>query len=266
MLVIAHRGNNKEEFENSFSAYERSVACGADRIELDVLLTKDGHAVINHDDHLMHATGKNLYCSDLTRKEIAQLKQRNGDPVPFLDEVVERFLDRIQLNIEIKGNDPESARAVRDVVGKHRLVDKIVVSSFCPEPLIYLRDFCPNIVRACLTGDDELPWPNFSHLAILNFMHMTSSTIVHPRMGQLSEHFMDQCKSRSWRVYTWSPMIGEDQSRESWWTMLKSLDVDGHCTNYPTEFILWQKNEAAIEYRSQQLFNFDTSGEHVHAH
>lgn len=266
MLVIAHRGNNKEEFENSFSAYEKSVSCGAHRIELDVLLTKDGHAVINHDDHLMHSTGKNLYCSELTRKEFSHLQLQNGDPVPFLDEVVERFLDRIQLNIEIKGNNPESARAVRDIVGKHRLVDKIVVSSFCPEPLIYLRDYCPNIARACLTGDDELPWPNFAHLAVLNFMHMTSSNIVHPRMSQLSEQFMDQSRSRGWKVYTWSPMIGEDQDRESWWTMLKSLEVDGHCTNYPKEFILWQKNEAAADQRSQQLLNFGSFGEHEHAH
>jgi glycerophosphoryl diester phosphodiesterase len=257
VLVIAHRGNNKEEFENSFSAYEKSVSCGADRIELDVLVTKDGHAVINHDNHLMHATGKNLYCSQLTRAEIKTLKQQNGDPVPFLDEVVERFLDRIELNIEIKGNNPESARAVREIVGKHRLKEKVIVSSFCLEPLIYMRDYCPDINRACLTGDDEWPWPFFSHAAILNFMQMTSSTTVHPRLGQMSEHFMDQCKARHWKVFTWAPMIGEDQARESWWTMLRSLEVDGHCTNYPTEFILWQKNEASMD--NQWTINCGTS-------
>ena len=258
MIVIAHRGNNKEAFENSFSAYEKSVACGADRIELDVYLSKDGHAVINHDNHLMHATGKNLYCSDLTRAELKKIHQVNGDPVPFLDEVVDRFLSRIELNIEIKGNDPESARAVRDIIGKHPQRDKIIVSCFFPEPLIYMRDKCPDIKRACLTGDAELPWPYFSHLAITNFMQMTSSTIVHPRIGQICESFMDQCKARSWQVFSWAPMDGEDQARESWWTLLKTLEVDGHCTNYPTEFIQWLKTEESLDKRAQSLLNMNT--------
>lgn len=255
MLVIAHRGNNKEAFENSFGAYEKSVACGADRIELDVMLTKDGHAVINHDDHLMHATGKNLYCSELTRNELRGLRQVGGESVPFLDEVVERFLPRIELNIEIKGNNPASASAVSKIISKHPLREKIIVSCFSPDPLIYMRDHCPDIKRACLTGDDEIPWPNFSHLAILNFMQMTNSHIVHPRIGQISEIFMEQCKFRGWKVFSWSPMIGEDQARESWWIMLKTLGVDGHCTNYPTEFTQWLKNEEKFEARIKNIVN-----------
>ena len=258
MIVIAHRGNNKEAFENSFSAYEKSVTCGADRIELDVFLTKDGHAVINHDNHLMHATGKNLYCSDMTRAELKHINQVNGDPVPFLDEAVDRFLSRIELNIEIKGNDPESARAVRDIIGKHPLRNKIIVSSFFPEPLIYMRDKCPDIRRACLTGDTEIPWPYFAHLAIVNFMQMTSCDIVHPRIGQICESFMDQCRARSWKVDTWAPMDGEEQARESWWTLLKTHHVDGHCTNYPTEFIRWLKNEELIDNRAQSLGKLNT--------
>ena len=255
MLVIAHRGNNKEAFENSFSAYEKSVECGADRIELDVVLSKDGHAVINHDDHLMHATGKSLYCSRLTRAEISSLKQVHGEPVPFLDEVVERFLGRIELNIEIKGNNPDAGRAVGAIIGRHSQRDRVIVSSFFPEALIYMRDHHSDIKRACLTGDDELPWPYFSHLAIVNFMAMTSANIVHPRMGMISDGFMDQCKARGWKVYTWSPMVGEDHARESWWTFLKALEVDGHCTNYPREFIQWQKNQKILDERAQRLIS-----------
>jgi glycerophosphoryl diester phosphodiesterase len=247
MLVIAHRGNNKEAFENSVTAYEKSVESGAHRIELDVMLTRDGHAVINHDNHLMHATGKNLYCSHLHRGEFKGLLQRNGDAVPFLDEVVERFLGRIELNIEIKGNNPASAAAVSAIVKKHPLREKIIVSCFNPEPLKYMREHCPDIRRACLTGDDDLPWPFFSHLAILNFMRDTGSTIVHPRMGQVSEAFMDQCRARGWQVFTWAPMIGEDVARESWWNMLRTFGVDGHCTNYPREFSHWLEREERFD-------------------
>ena len=253
MIVIAHRGNNKEAFENSFSAYEKSVECGADRIELDVLLTKDGHAIINHDDHLMHSTGKNLYCSKLTRNELKKLRQVNGDPIPFLDEVVDQFLSRIELNIEIKGNNPESARAVCEILNNHPLREKIIVSCFFPEPLIYMREKSPDIKRACLTGDIEVPWPHFSHLSILNFMQMTSCNIVHPRISQICESFMDQCQARSWKVFTWAPMDGEEQARESWWTLIRTLGVDGHCTNYPTEFKQWLNTEDLIDQRAQRI-------------
>jgi glycerophosphoryl diester phosphodiesterase len=253
MLVIAHRGNNKEAFENSFTAYEKSVESGAHRIELDVMLTRDGHAVINHDDHLMHATGKNLFCSKLHRAEFRGLRQIHGDAVPFLDEVVERFLGRIELNIEIKGNNPAAAAAVQKIIGNHPLRDKIIVSCFFPEPLIYMRDHCPDVQRACLTGDDDLPWPFFSHLAIVNFMQMTSSHIVHPRMGQISENFMDQCRSRGWKVFTWAPMVGEDVARESWWAMLRTMGVDGHCTNYPRELHQWLEQEEAFDVKLQKL-------------
>jgi glycerophosphoryl diester phosphodiesterase len=265
MLVIAHRGNNKEAFENSFLAYEKSVECGAQRIELDVTLTRDGHAVINHDDHLMHATGKNLYCSKLHRAEFKGLTQRNGQPVPFLDEVVERFLDRIEINIEIKGRNPAAAQAVQKIIGHHRLRHKIIVSCFYPEPLLYMRDQCSDIQRACLTGDDDLPWPFFSHLAIVNFMQMVSSTIVHPRMSQISENFMDQCHARAWKVYTWSPMTGEDVARESWWTMLRSLGVDGHCTNYPRELCEWLKSEHQFDVKAQKLLASQPKLELIHA-
>jgi glycerophosphoryl diester phosphodiesterase len=253
MLVIAHRGNNKEAFENSFKAYEKSVECGANRIELDVVLSRDGHAVINHDDHLMHATGKDLFCSQTDRHVIEALRQRGGEKVPFLEEVIERFLPRIEINIEIKGNNPYSAKVVREIIGKHPLRNKIIVSCFSPEPLIYMRDYCPDIRRACLTGDDTIPWPYFSHMAVLNFMHMTSSTIVHPRMELMSDAFMEQCTHRGWQVFTWAPMIGEDIARESWWTMLKTLGVHGHCTNYPSELVQWQKHEEQLNQRMANL-------------
>jgi glycerophosphoryl diester phosphodiesterase len=56
----------------------------------------------------MHATGKDLFCSRTDRKDIESLRQRGGEKVPFLEEVIERFLPRIEINIEIKGNNYET--------------------------------------------------------------------------------------------------------------------------------------------------------------
>ncbi len=178
MLVIAHRGNNKEALENSRDAYEKAIACGARRIELDVQLTRDGHAVINHDDSLFHTTGKHLYCSQLDRKQLSAIQLHNGEALPFLDEVIERFLPRIELNIEIKGNNPRLASATSKVLKGNPYREKLIISCFSPEPLLYMRDHDSDLKRACLVGDDAVPWPFFSHLSILNFMHMVSATII----------------------------------------------------------------------------------------
>ncbi len=214
MQVIAHRGNNKEALENSFDAYDRSVECGAVRIELDVQLTKDGHAVINHDDHLGHTTGQNLYCSHLERSDFAKIKLKNGEPVPFLDEVVRRYLHKIELNIEIKGNKASSAEAVCRILKSSPDRERVIVSSFCTEPLLFMLEHAPDIQRACLVGDDELPWPHFSHIAPLNFMTHVQARILHPRMTQVSESMIDQAKARKWKVFTWAPMVGEDAAEK----------------------------------------------------
>lgn len=253
MKIIAHRGNNKEALENSRDAYEKAVQCGAQRIELDVQLTKDGHAVINHDDHLIHTTGQNLLCSNLTRAELANIKLTSGEAIPFLDEVVQKFLPRIELNIEIKGNNPALAAATAKVLQGSNHRKKVIISCFEPLPLQYMRDHEPDLARACLVGDDELPWPFFSHLAPINFMQMTDAKIIHPRMDMVNANFMDQAKARGWKVYTWSPMIGEDQNRENIWITLMTMGVDGHCTNYPTEMKKWLSEIEEYQRHVKQL-------------
>lgn len=253
MQIVAHRGNNKEALENSRAAYEHAVTTGAQRIELDVQLTRDGHAVINHDDHLNHTTGKNLRCSQLERKDLEKVKLLNGEPLPFLDEIVGSFLPRIELNIEIKGNNPELAAATARVLKGSRLRDKVIISCFQPLPLVYMRDHAPDLARACLIGDDEVPWPFFSHLAPLNFMQMVDAKIIHPRMDIVSENFMDQAQHHGWKVFTWSPMIGEDHNRDAIWITLKTMNVDGHCTNYPREMKQWLTQLEDYERHVKQL-------------
>ncbi|MBI3652570.1 MAG: hypothetical protein HY231_16235 [Acidobacteria bacterium] len=49
-LVIAHRGGAKESTENTIEAFQRALRLGADGIETDIRLTRDGVVVIYHDD------------------------------------------------------------------------------------------------------------------------------------------------------------------------------------------------------------------------
>ena len=59
-LVIAHRGASGTRPENTFSAYERALALGADMIEIDLHLTRDGAIVITHDENLAGLGGDGM--------------------------------------------------------------------------------------------------------------------------------------------------------------------------------------------------------------
>ena len=57
-LIIAHRGASKHAPENTFAAFRRAIDAGADGIELDVRLAKDGVAVVFHDSSLKRIAGR----------------------------------------------------------------------------------------------------------------------------------------------------------------------------------------------------------------
>lgn len=252
MLVIAHRGANKEALENSWSAFELAIACGAARIELDVQLSRDGHAVVLHDDELLRTLGVPGRISTSDRRDLAKLKLRNGEPLPFLDQVIERLLPRIELNIEIKGPSEALAAEVARLVDPDRRRDAVIVSSFCAEPLLWLRRHNPDIQRACLWSADTFQWPLFATLAPQVFLDRIGTKILHPHMGLVTENLMDQARARGWTVFAWAPMVGEERDREGSWAALRTYGVHGLCTNYPRQLRHWLEEAAndEREYRS----------------
>jgi glycerophosphoryl diester phosphodiesterase len=254
MLVIAHRGANKEALENSWNAFELAVEGGAERIELDVQLSRDGHAVVMHDDSLARTVGAPLRISQLDRVDLAKLKLVNGEPLPFLDEVVERLLPRIELNIEIKGKSTVLARVVADLVGHHARRDAVIVSCFQVEPLEWIKHHAPDVRRACLWhNSDTFTWPFFAVLAPQVFLERAGTNVLHPHVGLVTENLMDQAAAHRWTVYAWAAMAGEERDREGLWASLKTLGLHGLCTNYPRQLRTWLE-EAAIDERQYEAY------------
>ena len=238
MLVIAHRGANKEALENSWSAFEKAIEAGSARIELDIFLTKDGHYAIHHDRSLHRLTGSHIFINEVNRGDLEKITLKNGEKIPFLDEVLEKILPRVEINIEVKEKTRESGEALAAYLKKVKNLDRIIVSSFHEPPLKFFSDEMRGVHLACLWGD-VLDWPNISHYSPLVFMQSVGSSIVHPHTSYVDEEFMDQCKHRGWRVFPYASMNGEDSDREALWSEMMTLGVDGLCTNYPREFKQW---------------------------
>ena len=72
-LIIGHRGASAHAPENTLAAFRRAVEDGADGVEFDVRLSKDGIPVVIHDSRLLRTTGVNRRVSDLTAEELARV-------------------------------------------------------------------------------------------------------------------------------------------------------------------------------------------------
>ncbi len=69
-LNLAHRGFSSQYPENTMIAFEQAYQAGADGLELDVQLTRDGEVVIFHDKMIDRMTNGSGTLSDLTLRDI----------------------------------------------------------------------------------------------------------------------------------------------------------------------------------------------------
>jgi glycerophosphoryl diester phosphodiesterase len=87
--VVAHRGYIQGGVENTLPALQAAAKAGADRVEFDVMETKDGKFVVMHDTNLKRLAGKNLNVKDLTQDELTKITVRSGTmeaKIPSLEE------------------------------------------------------------------------------------------------------------------------------------------------------------------------------------
>jgi glycerophosphoryl diester phosphodiesterase len=111
-LVIAHRGGAMESTENTIGAFQRAARIGADGIETDIRLTRDGVIVIYHDDKFGRVEGlapaqRTRAISDMTYDELSAQtlvprgEDTGGRRVPTLSDLL-ASVKSVLLNIEIK--------------------------------------------------------------------------------------------------------------------------------------------------------------------
>src|SRR5437762_10894569 len=94
-LVFAHRGGSALAPENTIAAFDRGLAAGADGLELDVHLSRDGVVVIHHDRLLDRTTSATGPLNDRTAAELAKLD------VPALRDVLARYPGK-KIIVELK--------------------------------------------------------------------------------------------------------------------------------------------------------------------
>ncbi|HEY3008006.1 MAG TPA: glycerophosphodiester phosphodiesterase family protein [Micromonosporaceae bacterium] len=159
-LVFAHRGSSAALPEHTLGAYLRALDEGADGLECDVRLTRDGHLVCVHDRRLERTSNGRGLVSARTLAELGELDfgswhRATGTPEPVL--TLDRLLGAVReagrpvrLLIETKhpsrhGADVE--RRVVDLLAAHRMLTdddvSVTVMSFSPLALRRIRELAP---------------------------------------------------------------------------------------------------------------------------
>lgn len=136
VLNIAHRGASKLAPEHSLPAYSLALAQGADVLELDLRLTRDGVLLVTHDRTLERTLGVTSAVADLT---LAELERIAGGRVPLRLERVFDHFPEARFNLELKDEDPAAARALAAVIRARGVGERVLVASAHGQVLAELR-------------------------------------------------------------------------------------------------------------------------------
>lgn len=153
-MVAGHRGDSANVPENTMAAFRAAIAAGADMIETDVRLTKDGVPVLIHDRTADRTTDGKGYVKDMTFAELRTLNAGTKDvpqQIPTLEELLELLAATdVTLNLEVKeyheeGNEARSRECVDKCVAlieRYGMGEKMLFNSFDAPVLEYIHDTC----------------------------------------------------------------------------------------------------------------------------
>lgn len=141
-LVIAHRGGSTYP-ENTLPAFEHSAQIGADILEFDIHMTKDGHLVAIHDKTVDRTTDGQGTVDSFTLSELKLLDagysfidqeglfpfRNQGITIPTVTEIFEQFPNSY-MNIEIKAQYPDIEQKLWELIQDFNMENKVLIASF----------------------------------------------------------------------------------------------------------------------------------------
>lgn len=160
-LIIGHGGAKAMRPPNTIMGFDYALNAGADVLEMDVCLTKDGILVTHHDlkiDRLSDGTGA---VQDYSYEELQQFnfghnaKDEEGSHlwrtmlihIPSLESVLQRYKDKTRFIIEIKDRDQNGIAAADELMRllqENRCEEQTIIATFHDPVFEYLRQEYPD--------------------------------------------------------------------------------------------------------------------------
>lgn len=234
-MLLGHRGAREHAPENTLPALGLALGLGADGVEFDVHLAKDGVPVVVHDETLQRTMRAHGRVDARPAAELAGLEpawgvrpgfaQRlpltfHGGPkgVPALTDALDRMPDGAVVNVEIKGPTPRRLGVeprVIDALRPHQARLRLVVSSFHPAQLLIVRQLEPMLPIGLLVEPEQ----NAVLRAGLAALALRPEAF-HPPSRMVTPGLVEGAHRAGMRVHVWGVASAADARR------LAALGVD----------------------------------------
>jgi glycerophosphoryl diester phosphodiesterase len=204
------------------AAFANGLATGADGIELDVRLSRDGVVVVHHDETVDRTTAGHGAVASMTALELARLD------VPALADVLSGFRET-RVIVEMKTNTSELASAVVGVVLQAGAAERVCLGSFGQRVLNAARSLEPAIATSA--AREEVRWALYrSWVRRPSYGAAYAGFQVPERAGTtqvVSRRFVDVAHRAGLGVHVWTINDERDARR------LLSWGIDAIITDRP---------------------------------
>ena len=229
-LVWAHRGASGYAPENTLPAFQKAFQMGADGIELDVQMTKDGELVVCHDETIGRTSNGSGWIKDKTLAELKSLdfscgqKDFAGVTIPTMREVFELLAptDMI-INIELKTGIVfylGMTKKLLELTSECGFSDRVIYSSFNHYTIKHIREIAPEAKLGFLYADGTIDMPSYAIKHGVQALHPALYNIQFPG-------FIEECRQRGLAVNVWT--VNEEEHLG----LCCKAGVDAIITNYP---------------------------------
>jgi glycerophosphoryl diester phosphodiesterase len=234
--IAGHRGVLAHEPENSLKSFARAEEAGADEIELDVRVTKDGVPVVVHDPTLQRIAADPTQAAaaapilDATLADLRAILLDSGRPLLTLAEAYEATTITIQAEIK----DPASVYEVAEFYTRRpQDAARTVFTSFDFGPLAALAVLLPHVPRGIIVPDyaSAEAFPG----GVESLLQRTGSSIFHCGWNGLTSDVVETMHRAGLGVRAWPVRDREDMVRAV------RLGVDGITSDDPALARSWYR-------------------------
>lgn len=248
-LIIGHRGASAVAPENTMGAFRKAIEVGADGIEFDVRLSRDGVPVVIHDETL-HRTGRRSdYVSCLAAEELQQVNvgkwfgNRRNSADDYVDETVptlRQLLDYSSsvdavLYLELKCRREETSQIASitcDLLANYRVAEQVIIECFDLPVIQEVKRVAPHLKTAALF-QPRISRPHLwsSSASLIDEAHAVGADEIALHHKLADDRTIESAHSAGLKVVIWTV------DNPAWVARAKNQGVHALITNDPAAMI-----------------------------
>lgn len=231
-LIWGHRGASGHAPENTLPAFQMAADMGADGVELDVQLTRDGVLAVCHDETIDRTSSGAGWLKDFTFDELRSLDFSNGNAayegvkIPAMEEVFDLLAPTgLTINIELKTGIvfyENIEEKILELAARKNWEDRVIYSSFNHYTVRRIKELNPAAKVGLLYADGPIDMPGYGHRLEADALHPTFYNLQYP-------NYMEDCRRYGLDVNVWTVNSAADLMK------CREYGVNAVITNYPAK-------------------------------